>query len=493
MVFSDYCKRLYQVLNLSKSVKFSTILVGLLLLNLSPQLALAADNYDHLSLNDAVDIALKNNIAQRISLQAAAIAESQYQEALSARWPTLSLQASAMRMDQDPTFTYPANSIPLGSLGLLLTPLLSSIPGAVVPSSIDVPKQKITLMDRDTATATLQMMLPLYTGGKITSIVNQASLGKEIAQEEYHRSTLQVVRDVKRYYLAVKLTQGMVELAHDTVATLETTRDLTKTMYEGGSGTINKLDYLKTEMAVNYAKSLETEFSAKEKSATAALIHAMGVPWNSNVHVVEGDFPKISNQPALESLVAQAQQFNPDMGIIKLAVKVADERINEAQSAYYPQVAFTANVRHIENSYDGGLVNEDNKNSWTIGVVMNMPILDFGKTSNHVNTAKLQRNQMSETQILVEQGLAAQVKNLFIGLDAANQQVALQEKTVNFSRDYERLTNQAYQIGASKPEDMIQASIYNAVVEGSYLRAQHDSANSMAEIEYFIGSQFSQK
>ena len=64
MVFSDYCKRLYQVLNLSKSVKFSTLVVGLLLLNLSPQLALAADNYDHLSLNDAVDIALKNNIAQ---------------------------------------------------------------------------------------------------------------------------------------------------------------------------------------------------------------------------------------------------------------------------------------------------------------------------------------------------------------------------------------------------------------------------------------------
>jgi outer membrane protein TolC len=123
---------------------------------------------------------------------------------------------------------------------------------------------------------------------------------------------------------------------------------------------------------------------------------------------------------------------------------------------------------------------------------MNMPIFDFGKTSNHVNTAKLQRNQMSETQILLEQGLAAQIKNLFIGLDAANQQTVLSEKTVEFSRDYERLTEQAYQIGASKPEDMIQASIYSAVVEGSYLRAKHDSAYSMAEIEYFIGSQFNQ-
>lgn len=451
----------------------------------------AADNYSNLLLNDAVRIALENNIQQRVSLQAAAIAESQYQEALSAHWPTINLQASATRMDEDPTFIYPQNNIPLGNLGATLGAALGPLlpPGLSVPSSINVPQQKIKLMDRDTATATLQLMLPLYTGGKITSIVNQANLGKEIAQEEYYRTNLQVVRDVKRYYYALKLTQGLTSLAHDTVEALETTRDLTKSMFEGGSSSINKLDYLKTEMAVNYAKSLETEFSAKAKSANAALVHALGVPWHTAIKIAEDEFPKMSNQPALESLVQQAQQFNPEMGIIKLAVKVADEKINEAKSAYYPQVAFTGNLRHIENSYEGGLVNDDNRNSWTIGVVMNMPIYDFGKTSHHVNTAKLQRNQMGEMQLLVEQGLAAQIKNLFIGLDTATQQISLAEKSVNFSRDYERLASQAYQIGAGKPEDMIQASIYNAVIEGSYLKAKHDSANSMAEIEYFIGSQ----
>lgn len=453
-----------------------------------------SNTYEKLTLNEAVSIGLKNNVQQRISLQAAAIAESQYQEALSARWPTVNLQASAMRMDEDPTFVYPQTSIPLGGLGATLGAALGPMlpPGMSVPTSIDVPKQKVKLMDRDTATATLQMMLPLYTGGKISSIINQAGLGKEIAQEEYRRTTLQVVRDVKRYYYALKLTQGLTSLAQGTVETLATTRDLTKAMYEGGSGSINKLDYLKTEMAVNYAKSLETEFAAKEKAATAALIHAMGVPWNTQIKIVDEDFPKTSNQPALDSLIAQAQQFNADMGVIKLAVKVAQEQVYEAKSAYYPQVALTANVRRIENAFDGGLVNEDNRNSWTIGVVMSMPILDFGKTSHRVTTKQLEHSKMTEIQILVEQGLAAQIKNLFIGFDAANQQVALSEKTVSFSRDYERLTSQAYQIGASKPEDMIQASIYNAVVEGSYLRAQHDSANHMAEIEYFIGTQVKQ-
>jgi outer membrane protein len=471
---------------------FSVFCLGILLTLISTPAF--SDTYDKLTLNDAVNIALKNNVQQRISLQAAAIAESQYQEALSARWPTINFQASVMRMDEDPTFVYPQTNIPLGNLGATLGAALGPIlpPGLSVPTSIDVPKQKVKLMDRDTATAALQMMFPLYTGGKISSIINQAGLGKEIAQEEYRRTTLQVVRDVKRYYYALKLTQGLTSLAQGTVETLATTRDLTKVMYEGGSSSINKLDYLKTEMAVNYAKSLETEFAAKEKAATAALIHAMGVPWNTQIKIVDEDFPKSSEQPALDSLISQAQQFNADMGVIKLAVKVAQEQVNEAKSAYYPQVALTGNVRRIENAFEGGLVNEDNRNSWTIGVVMSMPILDFGKTSHRVNTKQLEQTKMAETQIMVEQGLAAQIKNLFIGFDAANQQVALSEKTLNFSRDYERLTSQAYQIGASKPEDMIQASIYNAVVEGSHLRAQHDSANHLAEIEYFIGTQLKQ-
>lgn len=473
----------------NSGIKFKLLAVATFFMACNGLKLLAAETYSDLTLSDAVNIGVKSNAQQRISLQAAAIAESQYQEALSARWPTISLQASATRMDEDPSFSFPSTSISIASLA---TPLNGLLGGAVIPPTLESGARKIKLMDRDTAIATLQLMMPLYTGGKITSLVNQASLGKAIAQEEYLRSTLQVVRDVKRYYYAVKLTQGLSQLAHETVETLQSTRDLTKILYEGGSASINKLDYLKTEMAVSYAKSLEAEFLAKEKSAISALTFSMGVPWNSSIKIAHDDFPKSNSQPALESLIIQAQQFNPEMGIIKLAVKVADEKVNEANSAYYPQVAFTGNVKHIENGYDGGLLNDDNKNSWTIGVVMNMPILDFGKTSSHVNSAKLQRIQMDEKQLLVEQGLAAQIKNLFINLDAANQQIGITQKTVELAKDYERLTNQAYQIGASKPEDMIQASIYSAIVEGSYLRAQHDSANSEAEIEYFIGSQISQ-
>jgi outer membrane protein TolC len=344
-------------------------------------------------------------------------------------------------------------------------------------------------MDRDTAIAQIQLMYPLYTGGKISSIINQASLAKDIAKEEYQRSTLQVIRDVKRYYYAVQLTQRLNTLVQDTLETLEDTRELTQKMYEAGSTRANKLDYLKTVMAVQYTRSLASEFSAKHQSALAALQLAMGVPMDTQISIANSEFPPQSLNQSYAQLFSQAQQFNPQMNMMKLAVNISDAKIIEAKSAYYPQVVLTGNIRHIENAINEGIVNEDNRDSWTIGVAMSMPIFDFGRTSHHVNTATLESKSMGEKKILVEQGLAAQIKYLFIQLDAANQQIVISEKATQTSKEYEELTEKAYQIGVTKPEDMIQASLLDAITQGNLLKAEHDAAYQLAEIEYFIGNE----
>lgn len=98
-----------------KKVKLSTLAVMYLLV-LSASHAYAAESYQHLTLNDAVRIALENNLQQRISLQAAVITESQYQKADSARWPTINLHAIAMRMDEVFTFTFPVTSVSIAAL-----------------------------------------------------------------------------------------------------------------------------------------------------------------------------------------------------------------------------------------------------------------------------------------------------------------------------------------------------------------------------------------
>ncbi len=56
---------------------------------------LAAEVYDNLTLKQAIEIALSNNFEKKISYQAAAIAESQYQEPSIANFHRASLSCNA--------------------------------------------------------------------------------------------------------------------------------------------------------------------------------------------------------------------------------------------------------------------------------------------------------------------------------------------------------------------------------------------------------------
>ncbi|MDO9281377.1 MAG: TolC family protein [Methylotenera sp.] len=490
--------------------KVFQLLMGVVLSILNFGHVFAAEYYEPLSLIQAVDIGLVNNTEKTISYQAFAIAESQYQEALSARWPTVSMQGSYQHRDEPPNFVFPSSSIPLGGLaGALQTVAFSTAQqqalgmgatvsqaaqagaaaSAQIPSNITVPQQNVKLFNQNTTIASIQLMYPLYTGGKISSLISQAGFGKAIANEEMRRSSMQVVRDVKRFYYAAQLTQRLTETAHDTLGLLEVTRDLTKTLYEGGSNNINKLDYLKTQMAVSYAKSVEADFSAKHKSALAALVNAMGLSWDAKIKPVDDMNIKVAANPELEALVRQASEFNPQLGQLKLAVKAANAKIGEAYSGHLPQVAITADATRIYNAYDAGLTSDVNKNSWTIGIGVSMPLFDGWRTSSQVNTIKLQYAQMQEKQKLVEQGIAALVKNLFIEFDSAREQVAISEQARKISEENRDLTSRAFQIGASKPQDVIEANILYAIVQGNLLRSQHDQLLKLAEIDYVLGAE----
>ena len=464
----------------------------------SSNLLQAAEVYNNLTLKQAIEIALNKNSEKKISYQAAAIAESQYQEALSARWPTLTLQGSFQRRDEAPTFVFPSSSIPLGGLQAPLQAAAFAAAGggpagaaaaAQVPANINIPEQNAKLFNRNTTITSLQLLYPLYTGGKISSLISQAGFGKEIAQEEMRRTSLQVIRDVKRYYFAAQLTKNLMETATETVNLLLITRNITKKLYEGGSETVNKLDYLKTDLAVSYAKSVEADFAARHKSALAALVNAMGLPWDSQVAPVDDLNAKLEPNPEIDALVKQANEFNPQLGMLKLGVKVANAKIDEARSGHLPQIAFTADASHINNSYDSGLTNDVNLNSWTIGIGVSLPLFDGWRATSQVSTAKLQHEQMQERQKLVEQGIAALVKNLFIEFDSARQQISISEQASHTAEENADLTSRAFEIGASKPQDVIEAHILQAIIKGNLLRAQHDQLLKLAELDYVLGSE----
>ncbi|MEZ4483388.1 MAG: TolC family protein [Syntrophotaleaceae bacterium] len=59
-----------------------------------------------------------------------------------------------------------------------------------------------------------------------------------------------------------------------------------------------------------------------------------------------------------------------------------------AQSGHYPKLAITGELHKWWNDYDAGMATDRNKEGWTIGVGMEIPIFSGFMTSNKVAETK---------------------------------------------------------------------------------------------------------
>ena len=461
----------------------------------------------NVTLNDAISIALENNKNLKVSKTSLQIADKLYNQAMSAHYPTLDVSMSAIRLDEAPTFemrgsTVVNNAKTIGLYQSLSaaaqadnanTPntLSSTFAGiaAATPATSSLPiSMNAKIMGRDTATAKLDMQLPLYTGGKITAITQQAKLGKAIAQEGNLRSRNQVIFDVKKYYYGAVMANKIKKLTSDTLERMGFIRDLTSRMYQGGSMTVKKTDYLRSKMSVNMIAVFYEDIKSKEVMAKAALANAMGYSWEKKIELADKELPIPLMNKEMKTMVKEAYEFNPDYKTLKLAIKVKDAKIDEAQSSYLPQVALFAGVQHMYNDYEYGVINETNKNSWNIGIGVQWSIFNGMRTLNQVEQRRLEKLKVQQQELLLQDGLALQIKQAYLQIQSTYNKHKVLVDAVAVAQENRDLNTRAYQEDMVETKDVIEAQLFEALTEADYYRTQNDHALARAQADLIIGN-----
>jgi len=463
-------------------------------------------NYN-VSLDEAISIALKNNAKLKISQTSIKIADTLYNQAYSAHYPTLDLSVNAFRMSQDATFTLKGETVLDNTQSIAMNNALSQAAqadgnpvtagtyaniAANTPAQTNVPINFNTkILGSDSVISKVSTVLPLYTGGKISSYVKQAGIGKKIAQEGKHRSTNEIIYDVKRYYYSVVLTKQLKKLSDDTMERMYFIQDLTTRLYKGGSLNVKKTDYLRTKLGINIMEALNIEITTNETLAKSALLFAMGLPWGDSVDVTLEDIPVPTMDKSLKLLVNNAYSFNPDYQTLKLAINVYDAKIDESQSDYLPSVGAYASAQNIYNSYEYGLINEDNKNTWTIGIGVEWSLFNGMRTSNEVEENRLEKLKLQQQKLLLKEGLALQVKKEFLQIKSSYKKYEVLIKATKTAEENRDLNTRAYQEDMVATKDVIESQLFESYTFAAYYKSIHTHALARAELDFIVGSTMS--
>ncbi len=434
-----------------------------------------------LTLSQCIEIALEQNRRRQISKLAVETAEYQHKQALSSFWPQVTAETAYAQQDEDVNFIFPSNTYNFS----VAVPGLGTLSGQTV-----VPEQEVTVMDRESITSSLNMTYPLFTGGLRSNAVKAAKSNIQAARQALRRTELELVRDVQRMYYGAVLARRLSEIGEETLVRLNTTTDLTERLFKGGSGSVTKLDYLRSKVVLESARSIVERLTSNVELSHAALGNTMGLKWDEPVLLAEKEIPFVQVDTNLDKMVAGAYRFNPDWKQLAAGLDAAKALVNKERSGHWPKVALNGTLWRWDNDLDNsGLSTKENEAGWNVGIGLQMPIFSGFMTSNKIKEAKARLKTLESQKILLKEGLALQVKHGVIRINRSQKIRSATVAAATHAREHRELAVRAYMNELVSTEVVIESQIVEALTRAKAEMAQYENAASRFDIDFVIGQE----
>ena len=470
-------------------------------------LAGAAETY---TLSGCVDRALAASHQHAVAAASLRVAEAQLGQALSARWPEAELELTATRRDQDPDFIFPSSSFSLGSAaaplaeavaatqlakqGMLATDprynaaLASATQAALAQMpSISTPVTDIKLADRDTLVSSLAVHYPLYTGGRIGAVARQARAGVAAAEAQVQATDLQIVQDVQRYYYGCVLSRRLTVIGQEGFDRLQLVLSLTERLMETGSGKVKRTDLLRTRMLAASLKSLVVQLRANQELAGTALANAMGLPWDAEVLPADTEVPTLDYGGDLPGLVAKARSLNPQALQVGFGLDAAEAGVTQAKAGQLPVVVLFGSLDRIDNAYHAGLTSDQNRNSWLLGIRVQVPLFNGFRVENEIRAAVARKDQLGHQQQWLAAGLGAQVKFAFLEMGRAMEQAKATADALAAARESRELHERAYVEELVETKDVVEAQLTELFIAGQHQQARYEAQCFQGQLQALLG------
>lgn len=467
-----------------------------------------------LSIDECLNLAMENNRRRPASKFAVAVAEAQHRQALAGYWPQLGLKGAYQRMDEAPNFVFPAGRmyVPPQSIGIpsgtavitvpagVLGPSAVQLPVTTPAQTIDVPGQQfpipaqdVKLMDPDSLMGSLQATWLIYDGGMRKGYREQSRGLVDMMKEEARRTDLEIHDSVRRLYFGAVLARLLHQVGEDTLARMEATLSLTETMYKDGSGKVKKTDFLENKVMVESLRSMVALLEKNQAMAQAALANTIGLPWNASIFPKDRALPFAPYIDNLDNLVSTAYQFSPDWAKVEAGLRAAAGAIRTAKSGHFPKVALTGELHRWWNDYSAGLASDRNKEGWTVGVGVEIPVFSGFLTQNKIAEAQAQVAKIKQEQLLLKEGIGLQIKDVFLGLNAAQKAHHATLEAMTASTENRDLNTRAYQNDLVETEKVIRAQLMEALMAAQHYKASYDHIALQSQLNLLVGTELLKK
>ena len=324
----------------------------------------------------------------------------------------------------------------------------------------------------------IEVLVPVYNGGMVSSYVRQARAYTKAAQEGDAYARQQLLKQVLQAYQGVHAARAYVKVGEQAQVASEEYVRITERLMQQGMAL--KSDYLSAKVHLEDVKVQMAQARNAEATALDQLHLLLGKPLDEPLDVGPTVMPS-PVQGEMKSLLAEAKANHPALKAMRNQLDGVSANVDVARAGLLPQ--FNVMLRQDWNDKNLGF----DSSSYTVAGVLSWNAFDAGGTSATVDRAQAARIELMAKLRQAEDGVQFQLKEAARKSKEAEDRVGARELAVEQAEEALRLVKKRYENGLATIVELLAAQTQQDKANADLISARYEQVVQRAEFKRAAG------
>ncbi len=341
--------------------------------------------------------------------------------------------------------------------------------------SIAFPSQ-MNLSEQDIFLADLQVLWPLYVGGKI-----DAANDMYAAQISEKQALVQMKKDTEflkliKYYYGVVVSESLYKTRVQAQKALQIHYENAKKLK--AQGQIAKIELLNAEVKLDAAKIETSKAQHKLEIASSALFSLTKLK------------PEPSSKLFVNEDMRDEEYYKKETQANYAGIKILDAKASQSNSlveikeaAWMPEVAAYGNY----NLYKDDSPLMSTLPTWFAGVMVKIDLLQRKDRSEEVQAAKLLNDKVKYLKLEALDGLALLVEKTYKEMMSDREEFNALNSSIKLAHENYRLREVAFSEGLSTSVELVDAQMFLLGAKTKRLNAAYNFVQKLSQLSVLSG------
>jgi len=310
---------------------------------------------------------------------------------------------------------------------------------------------------------------------------------EKLSNKLTQRTEIDIYESVSKAYYTVLNTKSRIDLVNSNIERLLTLLEESKQLYDNGF--IEKLDIDRITVSYNNLQSEKIKTDRLYDLSLFVLKFQIGIPLSQKIKLI-GNL----NEDILENFDFDLSKFDYnkriEYSILKTDRNLKSYDLKNNRSQYLPQIYVNYNygLNTSASSYDLFFDSYRWKNFGTFGLKLVVPIFDGFLKRSKINQSKYKIEQIDNQLLFLERSIDLQINQSVVGYSNSKESLEITSKNLDLALSIYNASEKKYKEGVGSNLEVLNANAGLKQAQTNYYNAVYEVIISKINLEKTLGT-----